>query len=140
MQSKIDRKVLDKFGFQILRDFGTSSEKLKISSWGMVIGFYTESLNGWLHTFETQAVATELSEELEPGGFHTDFMFQKEPPRYIALQCIKPDPKYPLYGRNQVVKIDNLINAITKCGVGKDQLRELQIEYVLKVKYISKFI
>ena len=29
MQSKIDRKILDKFGFQILRDFGTSSEKLK---------------------------------------------------------------------------------------------------------------
>ena len=23
MQSKIDRKILDKFGFQILRDFGT---------------------------------------------------------------------------------------------------------------------
>lgn len=135
MQSKIDRKILDKFGFQILRDFGTSSEKLKnfIMGYGYRL-FYTESLNGWLHTFETQTVATELSEELEQGGFHTDFMFQKEPPRYIALQCIKPDPKYPLYGRNQIVKIDNLINAITKCGVGKDQLRELQIEYVLKGK------
>ena len=44
MQSKIDRKVLDKFGFQILRDFGTSSEKLKNFIMGMVIGFFILNL------------------------------------------------------------------------------------------------
>lgn len=138
-QSKIDRKVLDKSGFQVIRDFGTSSEKLKnfIVGYGYRL-FYAESLNGWLHTFETQTVATELSEELEPGGFHTDFMFQEEPPRYIALQCIKQDPKHPFYGRNQIVRIDNLISMLTQCGVSNVQLRDLQVEYVLNGKIYKK--
>lgn len=128
----IDKKKLDEFGFLVLKNFGDSSEKLK----NFIIGqgynlFYSEKLDGWLHTFETKIDSSELSEELESGGFHTDFMFQKKPPRYIALQCIKADPKYPFYGRNQIVKIDHLINEFIKFGIKESEFRELEVEYFL---------
>lgn len=136
---KIDRKKLDEFGFLVLKNFGNSSEKLK----NFIVGqgyriFYVEKLGGWLHTFETKIDSTELSEELESGGFHTDFMFQEKPPRYIALQCVESDPKYPWYGRNQIIKIDCLIDEIVKFGIKESEFKNLEVEYFLNGKIYKK--
>lgn len=132
---RIDKNILENSGFQIIRDFGDSADKLKNFILGQGYDLcYIQRLNGWLHTFETKFLAQELSEEVMSGGFHTDLMFQEYPPRYIALQCIQPDPKYPYYGRNQIAKVSDLIEELLKFGFCKEELINLKIEYQLNDK------
>lgn len=50
-----------------------------------------------------------LSESSHVGGFHSDFWSAPIPPKYIMLQCIRPDPRHPYFGRNQYIKISDIL-------------------------------
>lgn len=52
-----------------------------------------------------------LSESSRVGGFHSDFWSATMPPKYTFLQCIKPDPRHPYFGRNQYVKIGDIFES-----------------------------
>lgn len=53
-----------------------------------------------------------LSECSRVGGFHSDFWSDTNPPKYILLQCIRPDPRHPFFGRNQYIKTSDIFEAI----------------------------
>ena len=93
--------------------------------------FFSERLGGVTHQFRVLQHSHNLSEQASCGGYHTDFMFQPHPPEFIALLCIKPDPKHPFYGRNQIVHYDAFVQKIRSVyGISELDLLELKVKYV----------
>jgi Taurine catabolism dioxygenase TauD, TfdA family len=144
----LDFQGIQKNGYQLVRGFGTDVERLtrdlNIISGGKL--FFSERLGGVLHQFSVLPYSHNLSEQASCGGYHTDFMFQPHPPEFIALLCIKPDPKYPFYGRNQIVHYDAFIQKMhTVYGVSELDLLELKVNYVfpnystIEVPIIQKY-
>lgn len=58
----------------------------------------------------------DRSTSIEAGSFHTDYCTAELPPRFVAIQCIRPDPRHPYFGRNQYAqrtKILSVLNCIS---------------------------
>lgn len=128
----IDFHEIQKTGYQLVRGFGVDVERLE-SNLSVISGgklFYSKRLNGISHQFKVLPYSHNLSEQASCGGYHTDFMFQPSPPEFIALLCIKPDPKHPFYGRNQIVHYDAFVQKMDAFfGVSVQDLLELKVRY-----------
>ena len=130
---QIDFQGIQKTGYQVVRGFGTDVERLA-RDLNTISGsklFFSQRLGGVLHQFRVLPHSINLSEQASCGGYHTDFMFQPHPPAFIALLCIKPDPKHPFYGRNQIVHYDAFVQKMHSVyGVSEIDLLELKVKYV----------
>ena len=131
---KLDLCVLAEKGFQVVREYGTDliqfEQDLDQVSGGQL--FYSNRIGSICHRYSVLPESDNLSEKLSCGGFHTDFMFQIDPPEYIALLCLKADPRHPIYGRNQIVSWENFREKIyTLFGLTEDDLKQRQLPYDL---------
>lgn len=128
----LDFQRIESSGYQIVRNFGTDiirlEQVLNAISGGKL--FYSKRLGGITHEFKVQPHSHDLSEQSSCGGYHTDFMFQPHPPEFIALLCIKPDPKHPFYGRNQIVHYDAFVKKMHNVySISELDLFELKVKY-----------
>lgn len=128
----IDFESIQKLGYQLVQEFGTDVERLKkdLTTLSNNKLFFSERLGSVVHRFKVLPYSHNLSEQASCGGYHTDFMFQPKPPEFIALLCIKPDPKHPFYGRNQVVHYDAFVEKIQSVyGLSERDLLEIKAKY-----------
>lgn len=131
---ELNLSTIDEVGFQIIRQYGTDVLKferdLDLISGGQL--FFSNRIEALCHQYSVLPESDNLSEQLLCGGFHTDFMFQPKPPAYIALLCLKPDPRHPLYGRNQVVKMQPFLERMEQAfGLSEQDLKEHNVIYDL---------
>jgi hypothetical protein len=57
-------------------------------------------------------------------------MFQPRPPEFVALLCLRPDPKHPIYGRNQVVHRDAFLERMNGVyGITEADLLKKRVNY-----------
>lgn len=128
----IDFAQVDREGYQLVRGFGVDtawleSELCRVSKGKL---FFSSRLGSFVHEFRVLPHSENLSEQASCGGFHTDFMFQPRPPEFVALLCLRPDPKHPIYGRNQVVHRDAFLERMHSIfGVTLNDLLTQKIEY-----------
>lgn len=128
----IDFSHIQRNGYQIIRGFGLNtlwleSELSRISDGKL---FFSARLGSFIHEFRVLPHSENLSEQSSCGGYHTDFMFQPSPPAYIALLCLRTDPKHPIYGRNQVVHRDAFLERLEHLyGLTTEDLLKLEVGY-----------
>ncbi|PZQ45586.1 MAG: hypothetical protein DI551_06905 [Micavibrio aeruginosavorus] len=80
----------------------------------------------------------DFSETTKPGFFHTDFCSYPTPPRYVALQCLEPDPRHPYYGRNQITHINDILSVLKNEDEAIiDKLRTMDIHYSIGTRKAS---
>ena len=129
---KVDFTKIRRDGFQILRGFGTDLARLEYELSSISGGklFYSDRIGSFVHQFRVLRQSENLSEQPSCGGYHTDFMFQARPPEFVALLCLHPDPKHPLFGRNQIVPLDAFVERLnTIFGVTENDLKTIGIDY-----------
>ena len=128
----IDFSRIDQDGYQLVRGFGPDPARLE-TELSLVSGgklFFSSRLGGFLHEFRVLPHSDNLSEQASCGGYHTDFMFQPRPPAFVALLCLHPDPRHPVYGRNQVVHRDALLERMDSVyGITRANLLERRVDY-----------
>lgn len=120
-------------GYQLIRGFGADSTRLERELSRVSQGklFFSKRIGSFVHEFRVLPYSENLSEQATGGGFHTDFMFQPHPPEFTALLCIRPDPRHPFYGRNQVVQRDAFLERMGKIyGIKLTDLLNRPIEYL----------
>ena len=128
----VDFTLIRSQGYQIVRGFGADSARLEselsVVSQGKL--FFSERIGSFVHEFRVLPYSENLSEQASGGGFHTDFMFQPSPPEFTALLCLRPDPRHPFYGRNQIVHRDDFLDRMDKIyGIRPADLLHRPIEY-----------
>lgn len=128
----VDVAKIRREGFQIIRGFGADAARLelelnRVSKRKL---FHSACVGGVVHQFRVLPYSENLSEQRSGGGYHTDFMFQPRPPEFVALLCIRPDPRHPFYGRNQVVHRDAFLERIRGVfGITEAELLNLPVKY-----------
>lgn len=129
---EIDFFQIARNGYQVVRGFGSDAARLETELCRVSGGklFFSARLGGFLHEFRVLPHSDNLSEQASCGGFHTDFMFQPRPPAFVALLCLRPDPKHPIYGRNQVVRRDDFLERIDSLyGITEADLLKHEVDY-----------
>lgn len=131
---RLNQCELAENGFQVIRQYGIDVSRLERDldriSGGQL--YYSSRVGSICHQFSVLPESTNFSEQMRCGGFHTDFMFQQHPPAYIALLCLQPDPRHPLYGRNQVVHVRPFLERMKHIfGVDEQGLKEYRLLYDL---------
>lgn len=112
--SKI-KKTLKQYNYFIIKNFGTDVEQFKQLNRSISKQLYfSERMGSYVHSYKTELYSENLSESAKPGEFHTDFSFQENPPHYISLQCVMPDPKHPFLGRNYVVCVNTIVEVLVQ--------------------------
>lgn len=128
----VDLSQVEREGYQVIRGFGPDGVKLE-AELSRVFGgklFFSTRLGSFLHEFRVLPHSDNLSEQASCGGYHTDFMFQPRPPEFVALLCLRPDPKHPFYGRNQVVHRDAFLERMDSIyGITEGDLLRQDINY-----------
>ena len=132
------KNKLQSDNFFIIKNFGTSTNDFILLNFILSKKLYfSKRMNIYLHNFKTKIKTLELSEELESGGFHTDFSFQDIVPDFISLQCLETDPKYPYLGRNYIVNAIDIFNVLLKkFNLTKKYLLEISLPYTFGNKTI----
>ncbi len=128
----VDFSQIDRDGYQLVRGFGLDATRLETELCRVSGGklFFSARLGSFVHKFRVLPHSDNLSEQAACGGYHTDFMFQPRPPEFVALLCLRPDPKHPVYGRNQVVHRDAFLERMNSIyGVTQADLLERKIDY-----------
>lgn len=128
----VDFSQIDRDGYLVLRGFGPDAVRLESELCRVSGGklFFSARLGGFLHKFRVLPHSDNLSEQASCGGYHTDFMFQPRPPEFVALLCLRPDPKHPIYGRNQVVHRDAFLERMDSVyGITEAVLLKKRIDY-----------
>ena len=132
------KNKLQSDNFFIIKNFGTSTNDFILLN--LILSkklYFSKRMNIYLHNFKTKIKTLELSEELESGGFHTDFSFQDIVPDFISLQCLETDPKYPYLGRNYIVNAIDIFNVLLKkFNLTKKYLLEISLPYTFGNKTI----
>ncbi|MEG1627078.1 TauD/TfdA family dioxygenase [Pseudomonas sp.] len=131
---QLDQCELAEKGFQLIRRYGTDVSRFERDldriSGGQL--YYSSRMGALCHQYSVLPESANFSEQMLCGGFHTDFMFQPHPPAYIALLCLQPDPRHPLYGRNQVVHVQSFLERMQQIfGVSEQDLKEYRLVYDL---------
>lgn len=131
---QLDQCELAENGFQLIRQYGIDVSRLERDldqiSGGQL--YYSSRVGALCHQYSVLPESANFSEQMLGGGFHTDFMFQPNPPAYIALLCLQPDPRHPLYGRNQVVHVRPFLERMQQIfGVSEQELKEYRLLYDL---------
>lgn len=142
LSDKIE-KALYEYNFVIIKNFGTDIDEFRQFNNSISKEIYLSNRMGCsLHSFRTKIYSENLSECAKSGGFHTDFAFQEEAPKYISLQCITPDPKYPFLGRNYVVNVRSIIDSLVQQFHQEEQnLLKISLPYSFgdKVIWVNPF-
>lgn len=128
----VDFSQIDQDGYLVLRGFGSDAVRLETELCRVSGGklFFSARLGGFLHEFRVLPHSDNLSEQASCGGYHTDFMFQPRPPEFVALLCLRPDPKHPMYGRNQVVHRDAFLERMDSVyGITEAVLLKQRVNY-----------
>ncbi|WP_392341935.1 TauD/TfdA family dioxygenase [uncultured Shewanella sp.] len=130
--TQIDTRAIRDCGYQVIRSFGTNVDAFeqvfdRISRSQL---YYSEHIGSVCHQYSVEVSSDNFSQEMRTGGFHTDFMFQEQPPEYIALLCLQTDPKHPIYGRNQIVSISALLERLSSgFSLSIEELLQRQLPY-----------
>mgnify|MGYP000456260636 CR=1 FL=1 len=107
------KKILHESNCLVIKNFGINTDQfIRLNLLISKKLYFSQRMGSYLHSFKTEVYSDNLSECANSGQFHTDFSFQKFAPNYIALQCINTDPKYPFLGRNYVVSIKDIFDAL----------------------------
>ena len=128
----VDFSQVEREGYQDVRGFGPSGARLEAELSRVSGGnlFFSTRLGSFLHEFRVLPHSDNLSEQASCGGYHTDFMFQPRPPEFVALLCLRPDPKHPVYGRNQVVHRDAFLKRMGNIyAITEDDLLRQKVDY-----------
>ncbi len=130
------RNSLKKNNYVIIRNFGIDVEYFIILNFLLSKKIYfSKRLNAAIINIKIKLNSTDLSESLYNNTFHTDFLFQNVTPDFISLQCTKRDPKYPLYGRNYLVDVNELYwELIKKFSLSEEYLLNLRFPYTFGSK------
>lgn len=134
---RVDFSKIRRDGFQIIRGFGTDLVHLEYELSSISGGklFYSDRIGSFVHQFRVLPYSENLSEQPTCGGYHTDFMFQARPPEFVALLCLHPDPRHPLFGRNQVVPLHAFVERLnTIFGVSETDLMTIGVDYTFTGK------
>jgi len=129
----VDFESIERNGFQVVRNFGLNTDRLKMFLEKLSNGkiFYSARIGDVVHQFRVLPRAESLAEQASCGGYHTDFMFQPRPPAYIALLCLRPDPKHPIFGRNQIVHRDDFVAKMrTVFSLSEADLKQISLKYI----------
>lgn len=132
--SRFDRSKLKSDGYLVIRNYGVDTLELEaqLSEFSNGKLFFSKRIGGVCHEFTVLPSSVNLSEQMESGGFHTDFFFQQTPPEFVALLCLEPDPKFPLYGINQVVHMSRFLKKIKQVfGISTEDLLSKELLYDL---------
>lgn len=113
--TQVNTQAIRDCGYQVIRSFGTNVDEFeqifdRISKSQL---YYSERIGSICHQYSVEVSSDNFSQQMRTGGFHTDFMFQEQPPEYIALLCLEKDPKHPIYGRNQIVSMSALLERLS---------------------------
>jgi|TARA_R110001583_G_scaffold151016_2_gene302974 hypothetical protein len=133
-QISLDIPLINEHGYQVIRRYGTDIVRFEQDLSDLSKGklFYSERIGSICHRYRVLPGSKNFSEQLNCGGYHTDFMFQPNPPAFIAMLCLEPDPKYPFYGRNQVVSLGKFIEKVQDLsGISEEDLRKQKLHYSL---------
>lgn len=132
------KRILRKDNFLIIKKFGTDIEAFRNLNTSISKEIYLSKRMGCsLHSFKTEIYSEDLSECAKSGDFHTDFAFQKDTPKYISLQCVSPDPKYPFLGRNYIVSVKSIVDSLVQQFHQREQdLLKLSLPYSFAEKVI----
>ncbi|CAH2904091.1 MAG: hypothetical protein PCALPYG88_7178 [uncultured Paraburkholderia sp.] len=128
----VDFSQIERDGYQVVRRFGPDAKRLETELCRVSGGklFFSARLGSFVHEFRVLPHSENLSEQASCGGYHTDFMFQPCPPAFVALLCLRPDPKHPMYGRNQVVHRDAFLERMENVyGITKADLLKQKVDY-----------
>uniref|UniRef100_E6XRE2 Taurine catabolism dioxygenase TauD/TfdA n=1 Tax=Shewanella putrefaciens (strain 200) TaxID=399804 RepID=E6XRE2_SHEP2 len=130
--TQIDTRAIRDCGYQVIRGFGINVDEFeqvfdRISRSQL---YYSERIGSVCHQYSVEVSSDNFSQQMRTGGFHTDFMFQEQPPEYIALLCLQTDPKHPIYGRNQIVSMSALLERLNSAfGLSVEDLLQRQLPY-----------
>jgi len=108
------KKLFIEHNYLIIRGFGAvAGDAITLAKLLSENIFYQGDDLKYIYEFETQPFQTKtFSSSLSCGAFHTDFWTVDNPPDYVLLQCVEPDPKHPFYSRNQVVLLPLLLTRL----------------------------
>lgn len=128
--NQIKQQILSD-NFIIIRDFGTNYKQFILLN--LILSnklFFSERVGSFLLTFSTRISAKTLHEDLESGGFHTDFSFHDTIPDFVSLQCLQKDPKFPYLGRNYISNVDKIFKSLIKeYGLTENYLLNIKFPY-----------
>ena len=96
----------------VVRGVGVDHRLLFALAYALNLGVYHCKRLGFCDIFEVEPFTSSLSETAEPGSFHTDFSASVLRPDFVVIQCVRPDPLYPLYGRNQIANVDLVLRQV----------------------------
>lgn len=130
---KIDFSLIDKQGFQVLYEYGANIEQFiqlfKNSNYKV---YFSDRMDTDFHYFFTKPYSKILAESPENGGFHTDFSWDQNAPRYIALLCLAEDPKSPYFALNQVVCSQDLCHGLMRIfDFTREELLAFRLPYLI---------
>lgn len=109
MQERMEiKKALHNYGFVVIRK---NQDNIPVSRMMESFGakLFIDEYGRNEIVLQASPFETSSAETLYEGKFHTDFSTLKNPPDFILLECIEPDARHPLYGRNQVVNLAFLL-------------------------------
>lgn len=109
----------------VVRGVGTDRRSLYALAHVLGVAVYRSERLGYCDSFEVEPFTESLSETTDAGGFHSDFSTQALPPSLAVLQCVRPDPRHPHYGRNQVVGVDAALTHVA-LAFGDDVAQRLR--------------
>ena len=130
--TQIDTQTIRDSGYQVIRSFGTSVDEFEQAFDNISRSqlYYSERIGSICHQYSVELSSDNFSQQMRTGGFHTDFMFQEQPPEYIALLCLQTDPKHPIYGRNQIVAMSALLECLNAgFGLSIEELLQRKLPY-----------
>lgn len=112
MQELIEiRRALHDYGFSVIRKNKHGIPAL-IMMKSLGARLFIDEYGRNEITLQASPFETNNAETLYEGRFHTDFSTLTNPPDFVLLECIEPDARHPLYGRNQVVNLAFLIRKL----------------------------
>lgn len=128
--------AIEEHGYMILNRLDRKAFDLYMANQG-----YTLFIDGLARQdieLKVSIYEDSLAERPFEGVFHTDFSSHENPPDYVVVECIKPDPKYPKYGYNQIVSVEKLINELKSYDVRLfDRFKDLIFSFSVRNKVIS---
>lgn len=110
-------KTLHKDAFFLATGYGSEEiDLLKLVSIFSGNLYFSKRMNNYIYESKISPFSdiNELPEFLDYGFYHTDFSTAEWDviPKYVAIQCIQTDPKYPHYGMNHYSNVKEIFNRL----------------------------
>lgn len=114
---------IKKNGYFIVNNFGVDkTDLLKLVSLLTNRVYYSKRMGCVIYESAISPFVNSdrITEFSDYGCFHTDFCAQEwaDIPDYVAIQCVEPDPKHPLFGLSSIASINSIFNGIERIHPG----------------------